>query len=253
MFSLKNKCAFVTGGSSGIGLAIVERFTAAGAKVVIADLSPPDGLEKLGARYVAADISEEDQLVAALESAQAQIGNLDIVVNNAGIGPEEGSIRNLDMELLDKILAVNVKGVLFGLKHAPAFMNDGGSIINTASLAASLTIPEYTGYAISKASVVSMTRQAAVDLAARGIRVNAVCPGTTTTPMESADSDESQLCKLLCCAGRPGLPEEQAAVFHFLASDDASYVNAQAIYADGGWINGLTQASLKKLLAPGSS
>jgi NAD(P)-dependent dehydrogenase (short-subunit alcohol dehydrogenase family) len=128
-------------------------------------------------------------------------------------------------------------------------MNDGGSIVNTASLAATTTMPEYTGYSVSKAGVVKLSQQAAVELGNRNIRVNAVCPGTTTTPMEPADSEESRLCKYLTAAGRPGTPEEQAAVFHFLASDDASYVNAQAITVDGGWVHGLNNALIDKLLA----
>jgi NAD(P)-dependent dehydrogenase (short-subunit alcohol dehydrogenase family) len=91
--------------------------------------------------------------------------------------------------VFDKTLNVNLKGVLFGLKYGTRFMNDGGSIINTASLAASATMPEYTAYAISKAGVVKLTEQAAVEPGSRAIRVNAVCPGTTVTPMEPADSE----------------------------------------------------------------
>jgi len=96
---------------------------------------------------------------------------------------------------------------------------------------------------------VKLTQQAAVELGARNIRVNAVCPGTTVTPMEPADSDEVRLCVYVTALGRPATAEEQAAVFHFLASDDSSYITAQAINVDGGWVNGLTYTEIDKLLS----
>ena len=249
MFSLSGKIALVTGGCSGIGLAIVDRFMAAGAQVIAADLATTPAFNKTGASFVALDVTDEDRLAQVFEEVEAKFGKLDILVNNAGIGLEEGPLIEADIDAFQKTLAVNLNGVLFGLKYGPRHMNDGGSIVNTASLAATMTMPEYTGYSVSKAGVVKLSQQAAVELSHRNIRVNAVCPGTTTTPMEPADSEESRLCQYLTAAGRPGTPEEQAAVFHFLASDDASYVNAQAIYVDGGWVHGLNNALIDKLLA----
>lgn len=248
MFSLSGKNALVTGGGSGIGLAVVQRFLAAGAHVIVADLRVTPEFKESDAEFVKLDVTDEAAVAHAFGFAEAQLGKLDIVVNNAGIGLEEKRIVDADIDVFEKTLQVNLKGVLFGLKYAPKHMNDGGSIINTASLAATLTIPEYTGYAVSKAGVVKLTQQAAVELGARGIRVNAVCPGTTTTPMEPADSDESAICAYTTALGRPGLPEEQAAVFHFLASGDSSYVNAQAINVDGGWVNGISYALKDKLV-----
>ncbi|MDA7585880.1 SDR family oxidoreductase [Luminiphilus sp.] len=249
MFSLSGKIALVTGGCSGIGLAIVARFMAAGAQVIAADLTTTPAFNKIGASFVALDVTDEDRLTQVFEEVEANFGKLDILVNNAGIGLEEGPLIEADIDAFQKTLAVNLNGVLFGLKYGPRHMNDGGSIVNTASLAATMTMPEYTGYSVSKAGVVKLSQQAAVELSDRNIRVNAVCPGTTTTPMEPADSEESRLCQYLTAAGRPGTPEEQAAVFHFLASDDASYVNAQAISVDGGWVHGLNNALIDKLLA----
>lgn len=249
MFSLVGKKALVTGGCSGIGLAVVQRFLAAGAQVVAADLKTTPAFEQTGADFIEINVAEEQNVVAAFAEAERRLGKLDILVNNAGIGLEEGPIVEADVAAFDKTLAVNLKGVLFGLKYGPRHMKDGGSIINTASTAAFVTFPEYTGYAISKAGVVKLTEQAAVELGTRNIRVNAVCPGTTTTPMEPADSEESVICGYTTALGRPGLPEEQAAVFHFLAADDSRYVNAQAIKVDGGWVNGVTYGERDKLIS----
>lgn len=249
MFSLSEKTALVTGGCSGIGLAIVRRFIAAGAKVIAADLSRTAAFDSTDAFFVQLDVADESQVAQVFSDVEADFGKLDILVNNAGIGLEEGPLTEADTDAFQKTLAVNLNGVLYGLKYGPRHMNDGGSIVNTASLAAALTMPEYTGYSVSKAGVVKLSQQAAVELGSRNIRVNAVCPGTTTTPMEPADSEESRLCQYLTAAGRPGTPEEQAAVFHFLASDDASYVNAQAITVDGGWVHGLNYVLIDKLLA----
>ena len=249
MFSLSEKTALVTGGCSGIGLAVVRRFIAAGAQVIAADLSTTAEFDNTGAAFVELDVSDEDRVAQVFSDVEIDFGKLDILVNNAGIGLEEGPLIQADIDAFQKTLAVNLNGVLYGLKYGPRHMNDGGSIVNTASLAATTTMPEYTGYSVSKAGVVKLSQQSAVELGNRNIRVNAVCPGTTTTPMEPADSEESRLCQYLTAAGRPGTPEEQAAVFHFLASDDASYVNAQAINVDGGWVHGLNNALIDKLLA----
>ena len=248
MFSLKGKNALVTGGCSGIGLAIVERFMAAGANTIAADLKTTTDFEASGATFIEVDVAIEEQVATAFERAGAQIGKLDILVNNAGIALDTGPITETELSQFDRTQDVNLRGVFLGIKYGPYHMNDGGSIINTASVAAEMVVPEYTSYAISKAGVVCLTINAAVELAPRQIRVNAVCPGTTTTPMEPAESDESVLASLISCAGRPGTPQEQAAVYHFLAADDSSYVNAQAIRVDGGAIHGLTRHSFEKLL-----
>ena len=249
MFSLAGKNAFVTGGCSGIGLAIVRRFQSAGACVVAADLRTTPEFESTGAHFVEADVADEERVVSALAQTEDTVGKLQILVNNAGIALDEGLLARTDMSVVDRVFGVNLNGVMFGLKHGPKHMTDGGSIINTASLAAFVTAPASTAYALSKAGVVKLTQQAAVELADRRIRVNAVCPGTTTTPLEPADSPESTICRYMSAAGRPGTPEEQAAVFHFLAADDSSYVNAQAINVDGGWVNGITFATATKLLS----
>jgi NAD(P)-dependent dehydrogenase (short-subunit alcohol dehydrogenase family) len=249
MFSLEGKTALVTGGCNGIGLAIVNRFLAAGAYVVAADLATTSEFDKTDASFVQLDITIESRVAQVFSEVEAAFGKLDILINNAGVALEEGPLVDIDIDVFNRTLAVNLQGVLYGLKYGPRHMNEGGSIVNTASLAAVVTMPEYAGYSVSKAGVVKLTQQAAVELAMRNIRVNSVCPGTTTTSMEPSDSVESQLCHYMTAAGRPGTTEEQAAVFHFLASDDSSYVNGQAINVDGGWVHGMNHAAIDKLLA----
>jgi NAD(P)-dependent dehydrogenase (short-subunit alcohol dehydrogenase family) len=248
MFSLVGKKALVTGGASGIGLAVAERFAKAGATVTVGDLHPlVDCASPL--RFVELDVRDESSVERVLAEAAGESGVLDILVNNAGVALPENPITGTDLQQFDKVLSVNLIGVLHGLKHGPRYLSDGGSIINTASLAARATVSPYTGYSVSKAGVLKLTQQSAVELGGRGIRVNAVCPGTTITALEPADSDESRLCQYYTALGRPGLPEEQAAVFHFLASDDSRYMTGQAIYVDGGWMHGIIPATSEILLS----
>lgn len=248
MFSLTGKKALVTGGCSGIGLAVVKRFLSAGAKVMVVDLQTTAEFEELSTPFIELDVSDEKRLCSAFSETETQIGKLDILINNAGIALDTGPITDTDLEQYERYQAVNLKGVFLGMKYGPRHMNDGGSIINTASIAAHMVYPEYTSYSVTKAGVVSLTTNAAVELSSRNIRVNAVCPGTTITPLDPADSDEFRVCELVTCAGRAALPEEQAAVYHFLASDDSKYINAQAINVDGGWVHGLTYRAMEKLV-----
>jgi 3alpha(or 20beta)-hydroxysteroid dehydrogenase len=237
MFSLEEKVAVVTGGASGIGEATAHRFARAGAKVVIGDIADASTVAKeVGGLAVPTDVSREEEVANLLESALREFGRLDVVVNNAGVGAG-GFLNTLTEEELDKVLNVNLKGVVWGIKHAAPRIADGGSIMNTASLAGPMGAPSYGAYAASKAAVVGITKTAALELAPRRIRVNCVCPGTIDTPMmaEGADEDvEYQLAGLLHALGRMGRPEEVAALFHFLASDESAFITGQAIAIDGG-------------------
>lgn len=247
-FDLTGKVAFITGGASGIGLSVGQRFARAGAKVVIADLQ--DGLEvaaELGGRYCRLDVSKPEAVVDAFQDTVSREGNIDILVNNAGINGADGVyFEDCDDALTQRLFEVNTYGVYYGLKHGPRHMNDEGSIINTASLAASYVFPGSGPYSASKAAVANMTAMAASELAHRRIRVNAVAPSFIRTPMAMDDIELfEKIGQRATNALRIAEPDEVAAVFHFLASDDAGYINGQVINVDGGMSVGLTGAMVE--------
>lgn len=248
MFDLTGKHAFITGGASGIGLAIAERMSKAGAIITISDLRAPASLG-FAATFVKADVSEPDSLNEALRDAHTQTP-IHILVNNAGINGEDGvDIETSDLELTKRLFDVNALGVYHGLKYGPQYMHDGGCIINTASLGATLVFPGSGPYSASKASVLSLTQMSAAELAPRGIRVNAVAPSFVRTPMATQDIKLfERIGKYATVIGRIAEPEEVAAVYHFLASDDASYINGQILNVDGGMSLGFTQAELDLII-----
>lgn len=233
-FDLSGKTALITGGASGIGLAVAERYLADGVNVAIADLTPSTALDAKGALFIKTDVSDPYSVEQAFATAQKSLGILDIVVNNAGIAPDTGLIDQTDIDAARATIDVNLNGVMWGLRFAPACMNNGGSIINTASAAATLGFPTYGPYAASKAGIVGLTRTAAIDLGPLGIRVNAVCPGTVTTPMQPSDDMEGQFMLQASPLGRLGSTDDLVGVYHFLAADESSWMTGQAIYVDGG-------------------
>ncbi|MHA1941815.1 MAG: SDR family NAD(P)-dependent oxidoreductase [Candidatus Hodarchaeales archaeon] len=243
MFSIEGKAAFITGGYQGIGLATAERFARAGARVVIVDVKDATKTAaEIGVHYVHADIANEDEVVKALEEAVQAIGKLDIVINNAAIDSYGPTIEEIDSELINKLTAVNYHGLLWCMKHAPRFMNNGGSIINNSSFAASIGFPGSGAYTSTKAASISLTRIAAQELGGRGIRVNVVCPGYINTSL-GIDSEEhhagaTKNVETFTALGRWGTPDDVAGLFHYLASDDSSYISGQMIVIDGGWMAG---------------
>ncbi len=251
MFSLKGKTAVITGGTSGIGQAVAARFTAAGASVVIVGRREGgDVAREVGAvAAVRADCSlEADVARAVQEAADALGGEVDILVNNAGIentGPFIGDATGAELQ---RIFAINTFAVFHGLKYGQARMRDGGSIINTASIAADIGVPGYSQYSASKAAVLSLTRSAAVELAPRGIRVNAVCPGSVFTPMLPQDHPEVPLTTRMCPLGRIGTTDDVVGVYHFLAAGESSYISGQAIAVDGGMLAGVSLGTLEAVM-----
>jgi 3alpha(or 20beta)-hydroxysteroid dehydrogenase len=241
VYSLQNKTAFITGGAAGIGAAVAEAFIAAGARVVISDIAEPGG-EIEAAGYVPADVADEQQVIAALDEAVRLVGKLDVVVNNAGIGVDMPPLDELDGDLARKMLDINLRGVMYGLMHAPARMNDGGSIINTASAAGDpIALPTYGPYTVSKAGVVYLTRTSALELGHRGIRVNAVSPaGIGGTGM----ANEEVLIETLTALGRMGTLDDVVPTYLFLASDDAAFITGTSIRVDGGMSAGITLNTL---------
>ncbi|MBL9160042.1 MAG: SDR family oxidoreductase [Verrucomicrobiales bacterium] len=232
-FSLGGKVAVVTGGSSGIGAAIVTRFRAAGAVVVIADrLEPPE--EK--GEFVRVDVSSEAEVSSALESVVAKHGNLDLLVNNAGIQPLGVRFEDLTESVVRRTFDVNVNGTIWGIKHGSRLLSPGGRIVNLSSFVGLLGVPAGTAYAASKAAVAHLTKCAALELAPRAITVNAIAPGTIRTPAVEGipDNPEIPFAESRTPMGRLGMPAEVAAAAHFLCSDEASFITGVILPVDGG-------------------
>lgn len=253
MFSLEGKIAVVTGGASGIGRATVERFARAGARLCIGDLNDASDLAgQVGGVFVKTDVTKEEQVKALMDTAAEKYSGIDVVVNNAGGGAvsEHDFMTFLSTEDFDACYRLNLLGVVYGIKHSVDHMTRGGSILNTASLAGLQGAPRYAPYTAAKAGVIGISRTAAIELAARNIRVNCVCPSVVDTPLaRRADvSGEFKLAPYLMPLGRVCTPEEVAAVFHFLASDEASLITGQAISIDGGMTAGLSMRLVTPLL-----
>lgn len=246
---LQQQVAVITGGASGMGLATVMAFLAAGAKVVIADFNAETGAAARQAAaaagfaeqvaFIKVDVACEGDVVAMLELAVARFGRLDIVFNNAGVGGAIGPLTETTEQDWDYTFAVLAKGVFFGIKHAARIMaaqSHGGVIINTASIAGLSGDAGPLVYSAAKAAVISMTKSAAVELAASHIRVNAICPGFIVTPL--ADGGDAARTQQAFARAQPwpdyGRSEHIAGVALFLASADAAFVTGEAIVVDGG-------------------
>jgi 3alpha(or 20beta)-hydroxysteroid dehydrogenase len=239
MFSLMGKVAVITGAASGFGKATALRFAKAGAKVVLGDIDDAGDVAKAaGGLYVKTDVANEADVKHLMERAVTEYGKLDVVVNNAGIGGKDSLVQEIDEESINATLNINFKGVLWGIKYAAINMQDEGSIINTASYAGLYGTPMMGVYIASKAAIIGITKTAALELAPRTIRVNCICPGIFDTPMIYNEGPsyeiEVKVSQMLQPIGRLGKPEEVAALFHFLASDESAFITGQAIAIDGG-------------------
>ena len=239
MARLTGKTAVITGASAGIGAAIAERFVEEGASVLLTDLAEDSGValaKRLGQRFLRADMASTADRDALFKDVASTWGRLDILVNNAGI-THAAELNELTEEGFDRVIAVNVKAATFATQAAARLMQEGGSIINLSSVNAVLAIPNQISYAISKGAIRQLTNVTAVALAPRGIRVNAIGPGTIMTELgKSVMASVEQRQRILSRTplGRVGDPEEIASIAAFLASDEASYITGQTIYADGG-------------------
>jgi 3-oxoacyl-[acyl-carrier protein] reductase/7-alpha-hydroxysteroid dehydrogenase len=246
---LAGRHALVTGGSSGIGLAVVRRFVREGARVASLSRGPAPEVEAVGAYSIRCDVSDEDAMRSAFDEAVHTLGSLDTVVLNAGISDVDPStLAAIDPAALRRQLEVNTMGALHGLREAERCLEDGGSVTITSTATLAWPFPGYLTYSMSKAPLRELRTHAAVRLGGRGIRVNTVSPGTTLTEMQPPDDEEARIARVATCLGRVATPEEVAGVFLFLASDDASYVTATDIRVDGGWIGGLTEREARMLL-----
>ncbi|MEE2804695.1 MAG: SDR family oxidoreductase [Pseudomonadota bacterium] len=245
--SLSGKVAIVTGGASGFGEAIAERFVESGARVLIVDINESNGsrvAERLGGSvdYCRADVSVEAEVIAAVEQASRRFGRLDIVVNNAGVASPRVAIEAMEEALFDRLFDVNVKSVYLFCRHAVPLLRQvgGGSIINTASTSALKPRALNAGYASSKAAVLTLTKALAVELAADNIRVNALTPVASDTPLfrdflgDQAERAKAEI-EAAIPLGRLGSPADMAACAVFLASDEARFLTGISLPVDGGW------------------
>ena len=251
MAQLSGKIAAVTGGASGIGEATVRRFIAEGAKVAFADRDVERGqrvaaeIEANGGKalFVEADVAQETAALGFIQHAVAHFGQLNILVNNAGISMYQ-TVVEASAESWDTLLGVNLKSYAFCAKAAiPAMRRvGGGSIVNVASVRSIIAGGNTIQYDTAKAAVAGLTRGMAMDHSPEGIRVNAVCPGPIFTPfharriqatgqtIEQYRDDAARRTMLK----RPGTPQEVAACIFFLASEEASYVTGSCLFVDGG-------------------
>jgi NAD(P)-dependent dehydrogenase (short-subunit alcohol dehydrogenase family) len=251
MGRLDGKVAAVSGGASGIGEATVRRFVAEGAAVAFADRDVERGKRVAGeieagggrALFVEAHMEREAEAASFVRQAAERFGRLDVLVNNAGIRLYH-TVVEASAESWDEILGVNLKGYAFCAKAAIPLMRQGGggSIVNVASVRSVTSVGKTTQYDTTKAAVAGLTRGMAMDHAAEGIRVNAVCPGPIYTPFherriqtlgrtfEQYREDAARSTMLR----RPGTPDEVASCILFLASQDASFVTGTPLFVDGG-------------------
>ncbi|GIW43091.1 MAG: 2,5-dichloro-2,5-cyclohexadiene-1,4-diol dehydrogenase [Candidatus Binatia bacterium] len=246
---LEGKVAVITGGASGIGRATALRFLAEGARVLVADYNAETGEETLAlarergfgeqVAFRRTDVAQEVQVEAAVRSAVDRWGRLDCIFNNAGVGGAFGPITDITVEDWDYTFAVLVRGVFLGIKHAARIFKrqgQGGTIINTASIAGLSGGDGPQAYSAAKAAVINLTRSAAIELAPDRIRVNAICPGGILTPLLHRGNPEAVRNFLEKFQPWPeaGEPEYIASVALFLASDESRFVTGAAIVADGG-------------------
>ena len=253
MGKLDDRVAVITGGASGIGKAIAELFVAEGARVVVSDIQDEQGqklAKDLGdnAAYIHADVSLEDDVKGMIDYAVDTYGRLDCVVNNAGMGGVKGEIESIPVEDFDRSIAILLRGVFLGMKHAAPVMKKqgGGNIINISSVAGLRGVSQNHPYSAAKAAVIQLTRTVAMELAYYKIRVNSICPGSIVTSifgasqgMSSAESAKThdnvtRLFEKAQPIRRAGLPADIANAALWLASDDSGFVTGHALVVDGG-------------------
>ncbi|MFL6374427.1 MAG: SDR family NAD(P)-dependent oxidoreductase [Pyrinomonadaceae bacterium] len=242
----QDKVAIVTGSASGIGLATAKRLGSEGCRVVIADLkgdkadTAAGDVKQAGAPDAVAtvcDVSKEDQVNSAVETAMNKFSRLDVVVNNAGLMVFKPITEHTEEDWL-RILHVDLLGAFFFTKHAFGVMKKGSAIVNVSSIHAIETTPNVASYAAAKAALVSLTRSAAIEGKPMGIRVNAILPGAIDTPMLWENPNVKAGLETINMSD-VGKAEDIAATIAYLASDDAQFVQGAAVRADGGRLDRL--------------
>jgi NAD(P)-dependent dehydrogenase (short-subunit alcohol dehydrogenase family) len=250
----QGKSGLVTGGGAGMGRAMAIAFAAAGAKVLVTDVNVKGGKETVAAirkaggeaKFLRTDVSNARDVEAMVAAIVADYGKLDFAVNNAGVDCEGAPLADVDDKMFDKVVGINLKGVFLCMKHEIRQMvkQGSGAIVNIGSINSFRPQPGLSVYTATKHGVVGMTRNAAVDYAAKGVRINAICPGAIDTPMLEAGMKrlkghkvtKEQALGALSLLGRAGMPEEIAKAALWLCSDEASFTYGHALAIDGGYL-----------------
>ena len=243
----ENKVALITGGSSGIGKAAALTFARQGASVAIADLADEAGWQVVEevlqaggkAHFIKTDVSQAAQVHTMVEEVISRFGRVDSCVNSAGIDGEQARTDQYSEKVFDKVMEINVKGVWICMQaQLPYLIQTKGTIVNIASVAGLQGFPGHCAYAASKHAVIGLTKTAAIEYVRHGIRINAVCPGFTQTPMveKALKEDESYAEKILKSVPmrRLATAQEIADMVVFLCSEQASFITGQAVAIDGG-------------------
>ncbi|MBY8871638.1 SDR family oxidoreductase [Micromonospora sp. PLK6-60] len=245
----QDKVVFVTGGASGLGAATARRFAAEGAKVVVADINR-DGAEQVAAELpdgwaVGVDTGEAASVEQGVADAMQRYGRLDVIFNNAGIDGQQQPLHEMDVANWERVRRINGDGVFHVLRYGIAAMlrGGGGAVVNTSSTTALAAQENISPYTFTKAGIVGLTRSAAIEYAARGIRVNAVAPTVVMTPLvehfiDSAPDPGQMRRQMEAFNPKPGIPtpDDVAGVVLFLASDDAAWITGHTIPIDGGYV-----------------
>ncbi|MCT7353239.1 SDR family oxidoreductase [Streptomyces sp. 15-116A] len=249
MGKLDGRVVIITGAARGQGEQEARLFAEEGARVLVADVRDERGeavAKEIGARYVHLDVGREDDWEAAVALAGEAYGHIDGLVNNAGI-LRFHSLLDTPLDEFMEVVRVNQVGCFLGIRTVGRAMAEGGTIVNTASYTGLTGMAAVGAYAATKHAIVGLTRVAALELAGRGIRVNAVCPGAVDTPMsrpgEDAEGAEAALdgfYRKLVPLGRMGRAEEVARLALFLSCEDSSYITGQPFVIDGGWLAGVS-------------
>ncbi len=261
MERLKDKVAFITGAASGIGSACALKFAKEGAKIAGFDISPDTDdtwqeTTKIATNtcFETGDVRDEASVISAVNAAKEKLGSIDVLVNSAGIALG-GAVHTVSVKDWNKVMDVNLKGTFIVCKHVlPTMMElNSGSIINISSIEGIEGFEGGSSYNASKAGVVLLSKNMAMDYACRGIRVNTICPGFIDTPLASKTLGIDELKDVYkriiesCLLKRLGKPEEVANAALFLASDEASFITGHTMVVDGGFTIG-HQFGLSKLL-----